>query len=154
MADQVLSQRRPRGGAKCLAQNPFATVRVVGPFLAAGSDMSKHLTRSNTPEHIKPKTARVFQQPDLMCGFTILPTAKFSSIDPVLRRCPNTMVVLVNAWSLALCDMSQTCSHFRRPRCHGITIHTRISANDQQPTIVIRWNSPTAAFLKLPTESH
>ncbi|KAI3533698.1 hypothetical protein CCUS01_12104 [Colletotrichum cuscutae] len=25
---------------------------------------------------------------------------------------------------------------------------------DQQPTIVIRWNSPTAASLKLPTESH
>ncbi|KAL0781426.1 hypothetical protein CaCOL14_002761 [Colletotrichum acutatum] len=24
----------------------------------------------------------------------------------------------------------------------------------QQPTIVIRWNSPTAAFLKLPTKSH
>ncbi|KXH53199.1 hypothetical protein CSIM01_13322 [Colletotrichum simmondsii] len=25
---------------------------------------------------------------------------------------------------------------------------------NQQPTIIIRWNSPTAAFLKLPTESH
>ncbi|EXF81576.1 hypothetical protein CFIO01_03035 [Colletotrichum fioriniae PJ7] len=137
MADQVLSQRRPRGGAKCLAQNPFATVGVVGPFLATGSDLSKHLTRSNTPEHIKPKTARVFQQPRPNVWVhhvrIYFRPQNFPPLTPFYEGAPKPVNVLVNAWSLALGGVSQTY---------------------QQPTIVIRWNSPTAACLKLPTESH